>query len=146
MTEATATQAKAKKRTRKSMNYALGWITETEGEKDGDDNEIPGTARVVHVLMDLPPGLDEAQARNRDAIERACHRAVYEKGLAEYGNKKFVVVTFGDPFEVPFEKTTVTRLLPPDKAAKVKAQDGNGAVVEIDTDSDSDDSDSDVAI
>lgn len=84
--------------------------------------------------MDMPPGLDEAGARNRETIERACKKAVYEKGLEEYGNKKFVVIAFGDEFDVPFERTTITQLLPPDKADKVRAQNGKGIVVTTDED------------
>jgi hypothetical protein len=133
------------------MNYALGWVTETEAEKDGEGNEIPGTSQTVHVITALPPGLDEAGARNRDAIERACKRAVYEDGLEEFGNKKFVVVTYGEPFTVPFERTTVTQLLPPDKAAKVKAESKGVVTTEVPDEGDGDDGDdgdgdSDVAI
>lgn len=82
--------------------------------------------------MDLPPGLDEAGKRNRESIERACKKAVYEKGMEEYGNKKLVVISYGEYFDIPFERTTVTRLLPPEKAEKVRAQNGKGLVVEED--------------
>ena len=124
---ATATKTTKKTRQRKPTNFALGWVTETAAETDDDGKEIPGTSRTCIVLIDLPPGLDEAGTRSRDAIERATKRAVYDNGLAEFGNKKLRVIQFGEDFDVPFEKTTVTRLLAPGKAAK--ANNGKGATV-----------------
>jgi hypothetical protein len=130
-TKPTKTTKKKKKaaRTRKPTGFALGWVTETAPERDDAGNEIPGTSRTCIVLLDLPPGLDDAGKRSRDAIERATKRAVYDNGMEEYGNKKLRVISFGEDFDVPFEKTTVTRLLPPEKATKVKAENGKGAVV-----------------
>lgn len=114
---------KKKKKGRKALNYALCWISESV---DGDK---------VFVQMPMPPGLDEAGLRNRDAIRRASRKAVYDLGLEEYGNKEFIVIAYGDQFSIPYERTTVTRLLPPDKAAKVKAENGNGAGI-LDEDED----------
>ena len=128
------TKKKRAKRTRKQLPYILGWLNETEAEKDEEGNEIPGTSRKVFVVMELPPGLDDAGKRSREAIERACKRAVYELGMEEYGNKKFSVLQVGDEFDVPYERTTITQLLPPDKAEKARAQNGKG--VQVTTDSD----------
>lgn len=140
----TETKKKKKtKRTRKQLPYVLGWINETEAEKDEEGNEIPGSSRMVFVVMDLPPGLDESGKRSRDAIERACKHAVYDLNMEEYGNKKLAVIQVGDTFEIPYERTTVTRLLPPDKAEKIRAPNGKGAVVEDDVSDDNDSSESD---
>ena len=108
----------------------LGWINET-GDFDSAGKIVPGTEQQVFVRMDLPPGLDDAGKRNADIIERACRRAVYEEGLEEYGNKDFVVIRFGDKFNVPCERVQITRLLPPDKAEKVRSENGKG-VIEVD--------------
>jgi hypothetical protein len=145
MTDATATKAKAKARGRKPTNFALGWKTSTAPELDEDGNEVEGSSRTCIVLMNLPPGLDDAQKRSRDSIARACKRAVYELGMEEFGSpetgnleedqknkKELVVVSLGEPFVLPYQKTTVTRLLPPDKAEKAKTENGKGAVVTTD--------------
>jgi len=133
----TTVDEKKKKRNRRASNYALGWVTETECEQDEAGNLVPGTDRTCIVLMDLPPGLDDIDKRSRDVIERATKRAVYELGMEEYGNKKLRVISFGEDFDVPFEKIKVTRLLPPDKAEKALAEHGKGAVVTTE-DSDAD--------
>jgi hypothetical protein len=131
MTDATATKPK-KTRSRKQTNFALGWVTETAAEQDAEGNEIPGTSRTCIVLLDLPPGLDEAGKRSRDAIERACKKAVYDEGLVEFGNKKLVVINYGDEFTVDFKKVTVVKLMPPSKADKVIAANGKDASVSTD--------------
>ena len=123
------------------MTYTLGWVNETEGEKDADGNVIPGSERAVFVLMDLPPGLDDAGKRNREAIKRACKKAVFELGMEEYGNKKLVVVCYDDSFQIDFERVTVTKLMTPEKAETVRA--ANGKDVEPDEDPEADDDDDD---
>ena len=115
--------ASKKKRTRKQLNFGLGWVTETANELDDEGNEIPGTSRKCIVMMPLPPNLDEAGARSRDAIERATKNAVYKEGLEEYGNKKLIVISYGDEFDVPFEKTTVVKLQPPKSKPEASGDD-----------------------
>lgn len=112
------------------MTYALGWVTETEGERDKDGNVISGSEKPVFVLMDLPPGLDEAGKRNRDTIKRACKKAVFELGLEEYGNKNFVVVCYDEPFTVECERVTITKLMSPDKAEQVREANGKDVLLE----------------
>lgn len=103
-------------------------MTETAPEKDKSGNEIPGSARRCYVEMDLPPGLSEAEKRSRDAIERACRRAVYEEGLTEYGNKQLRVGSFGDIFEHRYERVSVVRLMTPEKAEKFREKGGKGVI------------------
>jgi hypothetical protein len=74
--------------------------------------------------MDLPPGLDEAGKRNREAIKRACKKAVFDLGMEEYGNKKLKVICFDDTFSIDYERVTVTKLMSPDRAEKVRAANG----------------------
>lgn len=127
---ATTTKKKQKQtRKRKPMNFGLFWVTETEAERDDDGNPVDGTERRCLVEMPLPPGLDEAGKRSRDAIERATKKAVYESQLTEYGNKTLIVASFGDTFAVPFERVTVTKLLPPEKAEKVRQENGKDCCI-----------------
>jgi hypothetical protein len=105
------TQGKAKARNRKQTKFALCWVNETAAEVDEDGKEIE-PSRQCFVMMDLPPGLDEKQARNREAIKRACKRAVFDEGYEDYGNKQMVVISYDAFFEIPFEKRTVTKLCP----------------------------------
>jgi hypothetical protein len=131
-TKKKASKKKAK-RTRKPLNYVLGWVNET-GDFDGEGKIVPGTEQEVFVRMPMPPGLDEAGARNRESIERACRRAVYDLGMEEYGNKEFIVIAHGDRFSIPCERVQITRLLPPEKAEKVREKNGKGIVdVTVDT-------------
>ena len=125
------------------MTYSLGWVTETEGEKGPDGNVIPGSEKPVLVLMDLPPGLDEAGARSRDAIKRACKKAVFELGLEEYGNKQFKVVCYDETFSIDYERVTVTKLMSPDKADKVRSANGVEPEDEPEDESEAEDDDSD---
>lgn len=101
-----------KTRVRKHLNYALGWLQETAPEVI-DGEEIKGSERQCLVLLDLPPGLTDAQKRSRTSIEAAVKRAVYDQKLKEFGNKKLMVISFYEPFEVPFEEVTETKLVPP---------------------------------
>lgn len=102
---------KAGKRVRKPHDFVLCWVNETAPETDEDGNEIePG--RQCYVVMDLPPGLTEEQMRNRTAIKRACHKAVFDLGLKDYGNKPLRVGAFGDVFEIKYEEKTITKLYP----------------------------------
>jgi hypothetical protein len=101
-------------------------VTETAPEKDANGRDIPGSARRCFVEMDLPPGLTDAEKRSRDAIERACRRAVYEEGLVEYGNKQLRVGSFGDIFSNNYERVSVVRLMTPEKAEKFRASSGKG--------------------
>ncbi len=105
---------KETKRVRKPLNYKLGEIDFTALDVDPATGEgIPGTAKMVIVLQDLPPGLDHTKSRSRDQIKKAVRKAVYEDGRKEFGNRKLVVVTFDEPFEVPFTEVTETKLIPP---------------------------------
>lgn len=96
------------------LNFKLGEIDYTAPDIDpATGKEIPGTAKAVIVLQDLPPSLDQSKSRSRDQIKKAVRKAVYDEGLKEFGNRKFVVVTFDEPFEVPFTEVTETKLVPP---------------------------------
>lgn len=121
------------------MNYGLFWVTESEPEKDDSGQPIPGTERTLFVQMPLPPGLDEAAKRDRNAIERATKKAVYEDQNIEFGNKKLIVASYGDIFEVPYERVTVTKLMPPEKAEKVRQEYGKDCVTTDDGTDESDD-------
>lgn len=68
--------------------------------------------------------MEEADKRSRDGIKRACRKAVYEEGLTEYGNKTLAVISHDDYFSVDYERVTVTKLLPPEKAERVRADNG----------------------
>lgn len=113
-----------KKRKRKPTQFMLAWVTESQPVKDDAGQPIPGTERRCYVELDLPPGLDASDKRSRAAIKRACKKAVYEDGLTEFGNKALTVISRDDIFTVDYEKVSVTRLLPPDKAERVRAQNG----------------------
>jgi len=128
---ATAEKKPRKKQVRNLTEYALAWVTESEPERDGDGNPIPGTARRVFVLMDLPPGLDDAGKRNRNQIRRACEKAVYELGMEEFGNKDLTVISLGETYRVEFKRTKITKLLPPDEVNEAK---NGGGVVEVEGD------------
>jgi len=99
-------------RLRKPINYALGWVQITEGVLDEDDKVVDGSGLPCFVVMDFPPGMTEAQKRNRSSIQLAVRKAVYEQGLKEYGNKKFVVLSYGEEFDAPFVERTETKLVP----------------------------------
>ena len=109
----TATASK-KTRTRTPLNYVLAVedVAAAETNKDGSVKEGSGGQR-VWVEHPLPPGLTEKQMRSRDAIKRACREAVYKEGHKEFGNKRFIVIAFSDPFEVEFEEVTSTALVAP---------------------------------
>ena len=112
-TTTTEESATAKTRVRRTLTYALGEVEQTAPDFDANGNPVPGTERSCIVLTELPPGLTESQSRNRNSIEAAVRKAVYEDGLKQFGNKQLVVVTFSKPFEVPFEEVTETKLVPP---------------------------------
>lgn len=112
------------------------WVTETAPERDPDGQEIPNSAKQCFVEMALPPGLTEAEKRNRDAILRAARRAVYEQGLTEYGNKPLTVITVADIVTNQFERVSITKLLPPDKAERVRAGLDKDVDSRVDDDSD----------
>lgn len=118
----------------------LVWVTETAPAQDDDGNTIPGSERRCYVEMDLPPGLDEAGKRSRDAIKRAVKKAVYEEGMTEYGNKDLAVISRDDIFQVEYERVTVTKLLPPDKAEKVRQENGKDCITSTDDPDDEEDS------
>ena len=111
MTESATVEKK--QRVRRLLTYALGEVDTTAPDVDENGDDIPGSARTCIVLTELPTGLSESQSRNRDSIKRAVEKAVYDRGLKQFGNKKLVVVTFDAPFEVPFEERTETKLIPP---------------------------------
>ena len=134
-----------KKRNRKVETFVLGWVTETAAVTDDEGNEIPGSARRCFVEMDMPPGMDESDKRSRDAIKRACKKAVYEDGLTEYGNKKLAVLKHDDFFSVDFERVTVTKLLPPEKAEKVRTENGKDCVTSTDDEPEAETEDTDEA-
>jgi len=123
-----------KKRNRKVETFVLAWVTETAAVHDDEGKEIPGSARRCYVELDMPPGMDESDKRSRDAIKRACKKAVYEDGLTEYGNKRLAVLKRDDFFSVDFERVTVTKLLPPEKAEKVRTENGKDCVTSTDDD------------
>ena len=130
---ATEKTSEKKPRTRKPTQFALGWVTETAPETDADGKEIPGSERTCIVLLNLPPGLDDAQKRSRDAIQRACKRAVYEDGLEEFGNKKLRVISFGEDFQYDFKKIqmTTTKLVSPDEVEKLSDSGEPGVTVDV---------------
>ena len=121
-----------KKRTRKPEVFVLACVVETEATLDDDGNEIPGTKREAFVPMEFPPNMDEADKRSRDAIKRACRRAVYDDGLTEYGNRPLVVLKHDDIFQVEYERVVVSKLLPPKKAEKLRQEIGTDAVSNAD--------------
>jgi len=120
-------------RTRKPTHFALGWVTETAPEQDADGKPIPGSERECVVIMPLPPGLDEAQKRSRDAIQRACKKAVYEQGLEEYGNRRLRVISYGEDFQYDFKKVeiTTTKLLTPEEIAQMESSTEAGVSVDV---------------
>ena len=96
------------------MNYSLAVEDVAAAETDDNGKPIEGSGgQRVWVEHPLPPNLTEKQTRSRDAIRRACNDAVYKEGLKEYGNKRFIVVTYSDPFEIEFEEVTSTKLVAP---------------------------------
>jgi len=121
------TTGKKPRRPRKPLDYKLVFLDVT-GEFDEEGKLIPGTERQVYVEMPMPPGIDESNSRNRDAIERALRRAVYELGLEEYGNRDLKIAALGETIRNDYEKTTITRLLPPSEAKRLREERGNGVV------------------
>ena len=114
MSEAATVTKKKQTRARKALNYVLAVEDVAAAETDAEGKPIEGSGgQRVWVEHPLPPGLDEKQMRNRDAIQRACRDAVYKSGQKEYGNKRFIVIAFQDSFEVPFEEVTSTALVAP---------------------------------
>jgi len=95
-----------KKRKRRAAQYVLGWVNETAAEKDEP-------SRRCFVELELPPTLDQSKPVNREAVKRACRKAVYDLGLESYGNKDLVVLSLDEVFRVEFEKQEVVRLCPP---------------------------------
>lgn len=112
----------------------LVWVTETAPVVGEDGQPIPGSERRCYVEMDLPPGLDEAGKRSRDAIKRAVKTAVYKEGMTEYGNKDLAVISRDEIFQVKYERVTVTKLLPPEQAEKVRAENGKDCISSTDED------------
>jgi hypothetical protein len=89
----TETPAPAKKRTRKprtKRQYMLVEVTEDEHTK-----------QPVFAIISTPP-LPAGKAVTPKLIEEACHKAVYEDGQKQYGNKALAVVVTMAVFDVPF--------------------------------------------
>lgn len=130
----TKTGKKSQSRVRKVLDYGLFWVQETAPEIDPKTGqEIPGTERPCLVRLPLPPGLNEHQRRNRNAIKAAVRRAVYEHKMKEYGNKLLVIAAIGEPFEAPFVEVTETKLVPVDSSSITNREQSNSNY-EIDED------------
>lgn len=114
MSEAATMEKPKQTRNRRVANFGLFQVEQT-ADVDDAGKEIPGTRRVVLVEVPLPGGLTAAQRRSRAAIKTAVHKAVYDDGIKDYGNKQLVVVDLGEPFNVQFTEVTETRLVPPGK-------------------------------
>lgn len=114
-TTATADQPTTrKKQDRRTKKFLLVRIDHTEPEIDANGNPVPGTSQEVFVPMEFPAGLDEGQLRVRDAIKRACRRAVYDRGVEKYGNIDLAVISYDEIFRINCTKQTVTKLVPTD--------------------------------
>lgn len=119
------TTTTTKKKTRKPQKFILGWVTEADCETDPETGKpIAGTGRRCFVELPFPPGLDEKGQRDRNAIMRACKKAVFEHHQEEYGNKDLVVLAYTEFFSVPFEKKEIheVRLVPPPESSAPAAE------------------------
>lgn len=123
MSDKTAPTKTRKKPVRKPSTFILGWITSTAAETDEEGNVI-SPERTCFVQLPLPSGLTEKQQRDRNAIQRACKKAVYE-GDDTYGNKDLVVLSYGEQFAIPFQSLpndpeALKEMLPDDPAVLKK--------------------------
>lgn len=108
----TETPAPAKKRTRKpraKRQYMLVEVTEDEHTK-----------QPVFAIISTPP-LPAGKVVTPKLIEEACHKAVYEDGQKQYGNKALAVVVTMAVFDVPFvERMALTAPTTDEKPATKK--------------------------
>ncbi len=87
------TPAPAKKRTRRprtKRQYMLVEVTEDEHTK-----------QPVFAIINTPP-LPPGKLVTPKLIEEACHKAVYEDGQKQYGNKSLAIVVSLSMFDIPY--------------------------------------------
>lgn len=97
-----ATETKPKRKSsKKPKRYVLCEVTTIEGTDDP-----------VYVPLDTEPlKIPASKANTASEIQRYAKKAVYDRGLAEYGNKNLVVAAVGEVFRFDFVESR--KLVPP---------------------------------
>lgn len=101
---APTTTEKKKKRSPRPKRYILCEVTTVEGTDD----------RALLPLDTDPLAIPPSKANTASEIQRYAKKAVYDRGLAEYGNKDLVVAALGEVFRFDFVESK--KLVPPGQA------------------------------